>query len=79
VVVVVALAAVVLVAPAAVVVVVSDSGEAQLARTPRMGRLIPTTMPRRMNSRRLIFPAEYSSMRWFSIGVLRRLIASTRR
>ena len=40
---------------------------------------MPTTVPRRTKSRRLIFPALYWSIRWFSISLRSLRISSTRR
>ena len=40
---------------------------------------MPSTVPRRMNSRRLMRPAAYSSMTWFSISFRCARMASTRR
>ena len=48
------------------------------ARKPASETDMPTTVARATNSRRLIVPARYSSMRWFSSSVLRARIASTR-
>ena len=39
---------------------------------------MPMIVPRRMKSRRVILPAEYSSMMWFSIGLACRLMESSR-
>src|SRR6185295_14584248 len=41
------------------------------ARKPTTGMDIPMTPPRRTNSRRLMWPERYSSIRWFSSSLLR--------
>ena len=49
------------------------------ARNETSGMDMPTTVPRRTNSRRVILPAEYSSMMWFSSSLRSLRMASTRR
>ena len=49
------------------------------AMSPSSGTDMPTVAPRRMNSRRPIFPARSSSIRWFSSGVRCARTSSSRR
>ena len=69
-------AAVVRLLPPPDVVVFSPLPQA-VARKPTSGSDIPTTAPRRMNSRRPMYPARYSSMMWFSSSLRCARTAST--
>jgi hypothetical protein len=59
------------------VVVVSSLAQA-LAMKPSTGMDIPRIVPRLTKSRRVILPAAYSSMMWFSMGLDRLRMASSR-